>query len=54
MHISNEFGLNTNKIGLMMSSFFVSYSFTSLMGGYLANKFGSKIIVTTIIHIINN
>ncbi len=47
--ISKEFGLNTSQIGLMMSSFFISYSFMSLMGGYLADKFGSKRIVTTII-----
>lgn len=46
--ISKEFGLNESKIGLMMSSFFISYAFMSLMGGYLADKFGSKKVVTAI------
>ncbi len=46
--ISEEFGLNTSQIGFMMSSSFISYSFMSLIGGYLADKFGSKKIVTTI------
>ncbi|MDR3594650.1 MFS transporter [Clostridium sp.] len=46
--ISKEFGLNASQIGLIMSSFFISYAFMSLMGGYLADKFGSKKVVTTI------
>lgn len=44
--ISKEFGLNTSQIGFMMSSSFISYSFMSLTGGYLADRFGSKKIVT--------
>lgn len=46
--ISKEFGLNPSQIGLIMSSFFISYAFMSLMGGYLADKFGSKKVVTAI------
>jgi MFS family permease len=46
--ISKEFGLNASQIGLIMSSFFISYAFMSLMGGYLADKFGSKKVVTII------
>ncbi|MCE5219817.1 MAG: MFS transporter [Clostridium sp.] len=47
--ISKEFGLNSSQIGLIMSSFFISYAFMSLMGGYLADKFGSKKVVTATI-----
>ena len=46
--ISKEFDLNESKIGIIMSSFFISYAFMSLMGGYLADKFGSKKVVNTI------
>lgn len=46
--ISKEFGLKPNQIGLIMSSFFLSYAFMTLMGGFLADKFGSRKVVTTI------
>lgn len=46
--ISKEFGLSSGQIGLIMSSFFSSYAIMSLMGGYLADKFGSKKVVTAI------
>lgn len=46
--ISKEFSLNESQIGLVMSSFFISYAFMSLMGGYLADRFGSRRVVTTI------
>ncbi len=46
--ISKEFGLNSSQIGIIMSSFFISYAIMSLMGGYLADKFGSKKVVTAI------
>ncbi|WP_407308965.1 MFS transporter [Desulfosporosinus sp. SB140] len=43
--IAKEFGLKTTEMGIVMSSFFVSYAVMVLVGGYLADKYGAKKVI---------
>lgn len=44
--ISKEFNLSTDKAGLVLSSFFLSYAIMQFIGGYLADKFGIKKVLS--------
>ncbi|WP_248930621.1 MFS transporter [Paenibacillus hamazuiensis] len=44
--ITKELNLTPDKAGLILSSFFLSYAVMQLVGGYLADKFGSKKVLT--------
>ena len=46
--ISEEFGFNSVQIGLILSSFFTGYTILTVVGGILADRFGSRIVLTTI------
>jgi len=48
IQISKEFDLSPSQIGMIMSSFFISYSVMTLVGGILADKYGSRKVITTI------
>ena len=48
IQISQEFDLSPSQIGMIMSSFFISYSIMTLVGGILADKYGSRRVITTI------
>jgi len=43
--ISQEFGLSPSTMGVVLSTFFVGYAIMQIPGGWLADKFGSKIAV---------
>ncbi|KQL46091.1 hypothetical protein AN963_13930 [Brevibacillus choshinensis] len=48
--ISQEFGLSETQVGLILSSFFLSYAIMQPIGGSLADKFGSrKVILISVI-----
>ena len=48
--ISKEFGLTETQVGLILSSFFLSYAIMQPIGGSLADKFGSrKVIITSVV-----
>ncbi|MGE5702748.1 MAG: MFS transporter, partial [Clostridia bacterium] len=48
--ISQEFGLSETQVGLILSSFFLSYAIMQPIGGSLADKFGSrKIILVSVV-----
>lgn len=44
--ISTEFGLASDETGMVISGFFLAYSLTQLIGGYLVDRLGSKTILT--------
>lgn len=44
--ISGEFGLSSEHTGMIISGFFLAYSLTQLIGGYLVDRMGSKTILT--------
>jgi len=44
--ITKELNLTPNKAGLVLSSFFLSYAMMQFVGGYLADKFGIKKVLT--------
>jgi len=46
--IGKEFGFDSIQLGMIMSSFFASYTILTLFGGVLADKFGSRSVLTTI------
>ncbi|WNC13930.1 MFS transporter [Brevibacillus brevis] len=43
--ISQEFGLTETQVGLILSSFFLSYAIMQPIGGSLADKFGSRKVI---------
>lgn len=48
--ISQEFGLTETQVGLILSSFFLSYAIMQPIGGSLADKFGSrKVILVSVV-----
>ncbi|WP_312110393.1 MFS transporter [Brevibacillus reuszeri] len=48
--ISQEFGLSETQVGLILSSFFLSYAIMQPIGGTLADKFGSrKVIIISVV-----
>ncbi|MBZ4225903.1 MFS transporter [Bacillus wiedmannii] len=44
--IEEEFQLNPSQTGLLISAFFFSYSIMQLLGGWLTDKFGARIMIT--------
>jgi len=44
--ISADFNLGSEETGLIISGFFLAYSLTQLVGGYMVDRFGSKVILT--------
>lgn len=44
--ISKELNLTSDKAGLILSSFFLSYAIMQFVGGYLADKWGVKKVLT--------
>ncbi|NTZ93090.1 MFS transporter [Agrobacterium tumefaciens] len=45
--ISEEFGLATDHQGMIISAFFLAYSMTQLVGGYLVDRFGSRRVLSS-------
>jgi MFS family permease len=43
--ISHEFSLTAREAGMLLSAFYVSYALTQLVGGWLSDRFGSRIVV---------
>jgi len=43
--ISHEFALDARQAGLVLSIFYISYALTQLLGGWLSDRYGSRIIV---------
>lgn len=43
--ISKEFGLSETQVGLIISSFFLSYAIMQPIGGSLADRFGSRKVI---------
>lgn len=43
--ISKQFGLNESQVGLILSSFFLSYALMQPVGGWLSDKFGSRKVI---------
>lgn len=43
--MSRDFGLTSSQSGLVLSIFYFSYAFIQVPGGWLSDKFGSKVIV---------
>ena len=46
--ITKEFDLTPQYMGMIMSAFFLSYSVMTLLGGILADKYGHRKVLTTI------
>lgn len=47
--IAQEFGLNSSQTGLIISAFFLGYLLMQLPGGFLADKFGPRKVLFTIV-----
>jgi MFS family permease len=45
--ISEEFGLSSDHQGLIISAFFLAYSMTQLIGGYLVDRFGARRVLSS-------
>ena len=45
--VAKEFQLAPNEMGIVISAFFVGYSIMQIPGGWLADKYGSKIVIIT-------
>jgi ACS family hexuronate transporter-like MFS transporter len=43
--ISQEFALNARQAGMLLSAFYISYAIMQLAGGWLSDRFGSRVIV---------
>lgn len=43
--IADEFNLNASQAGLVISVFFVSYAVMQLIGGFLSDKYGARIVI---------
>ncbi|WP_152495028.1 MFS transporter [Paraburkholderia kururiensis] len=43
--ISREFALDAGQAGLLLSVFYVSYAVMQLLGGWLSDRYGSRIVV---------
>ncbi|SEH89378.1 Sugar phosphate permease [Rhizobium tibeticum] len=49
--ISEEFGLSSDHQGMIISAFFLTYSMTQLIGGYLVDRFGSRRVLSSAVAI---
>lgn len=45
--IGEEFGLDSDHQGMIISAFFLAYSMTQLIGGYLVDRFGSRWVLSS-------
>ncbi len=45
--ISEEFGLGPDHQGMIISAFFLAYSMTQLVGGYLVDRFGARRVLSS-------
>jgi MFS family permease len=45
VHIGGDFHLNPAQLGVILSAFYLSYSIMQIPGGWLADRFGSKVVV---------
>lgn len=45
--IAKQYNLTSSQTGLIMSAFFLSYALTQIPSGWLADKFGSKVVLLT-------
>lgn len=43
--ISREFALDAARAGLLLSVFYVSYAVMQLLGGWLSDRYGSRVVV---------
>lgn len=43
--ITEEFGLTTSQAGMVLGVFFLSYAIMQLIGGYLSDRFGARIVI---------
>jgi len=43
--ISREFALNAREAGMLLSAFYISYAVMQLVGGWLSDRLGSRIVV---------
>lgn len=49
--ISEEFGLGPDHQGMIISAFFLAYSMTQLIGGYLVDRFGARRVLSSAVAI---
>ncbi|MCY0386817.1 MFS transporter [Robbsia sp. Bb-Pol-6] len=49
VHIGKDFHLGPAQLGVVLSSFYLSYALMQIPGGWLADRFGSKVVVSTAI-----
>lgn len=49
--ISEEFGLTSDHQGMIISAFFLAYSMTQLIGGYLVDRFGARRVLSSAVAI---
>src|SRR5580692_10510441 len=47
--ISREFSLDASQAGMLLSAFYVSYALMQLAGGWLSDRYGSRIVVVACI-----
>lgn len=43
--LSKEFNLTPSEMGMVFSSFFVGYAIFNLVGGYIADKYGARVVL---------
>ena len=43
--MQQQFGWSESQVGLILGSFYFGYVFTMMIGGYLADRFGGKIVL---------
>ena len=43
--MQQQFGWSESQVGLILGSFYFGYVFTMMLGGYLADKFGGKVVL---------
>src|ERR1700761_5378725 len=51
--ISHEFSLDATQAGMLLSAFYVSYAVMQLAGGWLSDRYGSRIVVVLCILIVS-
>ena len=48
VRIGGDFHLNPAQLGVILSAFYLSYSIMQIPGGWLADRFGSKVVVVVV------
>ncbi|PFO01225.1 MFS transporter [Bacillus sp. AFS076308] len=49
VQISEDLSLDASKLGIILSAFFMGYALMQIPGGWLADRFGSRRVITTAI-----